>query len=103
MCGVHALNNAIGFCFCTPKDLSQACDAYLSELPFETRDMHEAPTGWYSSEVMCKSLQITGDWKGRFEWGLQPLHVDPAILQGEDVVGAVVNLRIEKHWVALRY
>jgi hypothetical protein len=64
--------------------------------------VHEAATGWYSSEVLARALQITGDWKGRFLWGLEPLHVSPAQLESADVVGAVVNLRAERHWVAIR-
>ena len=103
MCGRSAINNGIGFCFCTSKDLMHACEDYLQEHPYDTRDMHEADTGWFSSEVMARSLLMTGDWKGRFEWGLQPLHVDPTVLQSDDVAGAVVNLRVEKHWVALRF
>jgi len=65
--------------------------------------MHGAATGWYSSEVMARALLMTGAWKGRFRWGMEPLHVNPAVLQSEDVAGAVVNLRAKKHWVALRY
>jgi hypothetical protein len=102
-CGMHALNNAIGFMFCTEKDLSRACDAYLHDHPFDLRDMHVAPTGWYSSEVLAKALQITGCWKGTVRWGLRPLHVDPSVLQAENVAGAVVNLRTKQHWVAIRY
>ena len=48
-CGVHALNNAIGFCFATAAELSRACDAFLREHPYDSRAMHEAPTGWYSN------------------------------------------------------
>ena len=62
--------------------------------------MHEAATGWYSSEVLARGLQITGDWSLR--WGLEPLHVNPTQLESADVVGAVVNLRAERHWVAIR-
>ena len=65
-CGVHALNNAIGFCFVTARELSRACDAFLREHSYDARAMHEAPTGWYSSEIMALSLQITKEWKGRY-------------------------------------
>ena len=102
-CGMHALNNAIGFMFCTAKDLAHACDAYLQDNPYELRGANAAPTGWYSSEVMAKALQSTVAWKCALRWGLQPLHVDPTVLQAEHVVGAVVNLRAKQHWVAIRY
>jgi hypothetical protein len=95
------LNNACGFCVATAADLARACDAYLHDHPYDRRDAHEAATGWYSSEVLARALQITGDWKGRFQWGLEPLHVNPAQLESADVVGAVVNLRAERHWVAI--
>jgi hypothetical protein len=102
-CGMHALNNAIGFMFCTAKDLARACDAYLQDNPYELRGANAAPTGWYSSEVMAEALQSTVGWKCTLRWGLQPLHVDPTVLQAEHVVGAVVNLREKQHWVAIRY
>ena len=59
-CGMHALNNAIGFMFCTERDLARACEANLRDHAFDLRDMHVAPTGWYSSEVMATALLITG-------------------------------------------
>ena len=102
-CGLHALNNCIGFCFATAAELSRACDAFLREHPYDRRDMHEAPTGWYSSEAMALALQITKERKGRFRWGLEPLHVNPARLESPDCAGAVVNLRAKRHWVAIRY
>ena len=33
-CGLHALNNCIGFCFATAAELSRACDAFLREIHF---------------------------------------------------------------------
>ena len=103
LCGLHCLNNCIGFCFATTADLKRACDRYLLEHPYDHRDMHEAPTGWYSSEVMALALQVTGAWKGRFRWGLEPLHINPAQLESLECVGAVINLRVKSHWVAVRY
>jgi hypothetical protein len=100
---MHALNNAIGFMFCTERDLARACEANLRDHAFDLRDMHVAPTGWYSSEVMATALLITGVWRGAFQWVMQPLHVDPAVLQAENVAGAVVHLRVKQRWVAMRY
>ena len=54
-------------------------------------------------EVMALALQITGAWKGRFQWGLQPLHIEPEQLKSPDCAGAVVNIQAKHHWVAVRY
>ena len=72
---MHALNNAIGFIFCTAKDLARACDDYLHDSPYELRGAHAAPTGWYSSEVMAEALQMTVGWKCALRWGLQTLRL----------------------------
>jgi len=55
-CGMHALNNALGFAFAGEEDLVFACDEWLRAshhegLP-EVRARHMNAHGWYSIEVM---------------------------------------------------
>jgi hypothetical protein len=55
-CGMHALNNSLGFQLCTDDDMTFALEDYIRssthEGLHEIRSMHEKRTGWYSSEVM---------------------------------------------------
>ena len=106
-CGMHALNNAVGLPLHDANDMTRACEIYLQETAVdgvrESRDMHERPGGWYSSEVMAKAVTSTCMSKlGRVEhvMQLEPLHVNPDALRGS--VGGVVNIG-NAHWVALRW
>ena len=106
LCAMHALNNAIGRDWQTPEDMAYACDQYLLEahqegLP-EKRGDHEAPGGWYSSEVLAYAVRSTPTRRsGRqeVEMRLEPLGRNPEFIYR--CKGAVVNMA-NRHWVALR-
>ena len=105
-CGLHALNNALGFDFLGAEDMSRACDVLLAELAHEgnpePRDQHELPSGWYSEAVMATALRVKDN--------LYQFNVDAPLLGNDDdmmriftdyVRGVVVNLQ-QQHWVAVR-
>jgi len=106
LCAMHALNNAIGRDWQKAEDMVYACDHYLSEacregLP-EKRCDHEAPGGWYSSEVLAYAVRSTPmrrSGRQEFEMRLEPLGRNPESIHR--CKGAVVN-KANRHWVALR-
>ena len=66
-CGIHALNNMLGFHLLSPEDMARAADAFI----FENRELadniqdHLAPAGDYSIEVMdmvlrTKAMEVYG-------------------------------------------
>ena len=107
LCGMHALNNAIGRALHTPDSMSHACDVYVEtachEGFVEERAEHEKPNGWYSSEVLAqavvtRSLFVAGHVE--YVLKLEPLRFNAEALQSS--VGAVVNINND-HWVALKW
>ena len=105
-CGMHALNNAVGFKWQSISDMQHACDAYVKmrreEGENELHSDHARTSGWYSIEVMCHAMRLTSMrnvGKIEYELSLNPLHRDPEALRNAS--GAVVNLN-GMHWVALR-
>ena len=106
MCGMHALNNAVGRKWQTPEDMNAACDEYLrasqQEGSSEDARDHVASNGWFSSEVLACAVTSTSLRRaGHVEYvmNLEPLHVKPERLHS--AIGAVVNVG-GSHWVALR-
>ena len=106
MCGMHALNNAVGRKWQTPEDMNAACDEYLrasqQEGSSEDARDHVARNGWFSSEVLACAVTSTSLRRaGHVEYvmNLEPLHVKPERLHS--AIGAVVNVG-GSHWVALR-
>ena len=106
MCGMHALNNAVGRKWQTPEDMNAACDEYLrasqQEGSSEDARDHVASNGWFSSEVLACAVTSTSLRRaGHVEYvmNLEPLHVKPERLHS--AIGAVVNVG-GCHWVALR-
>ena len=106
MCGMHALNNAVGRKWQTPEDMNIACDEYLraSQQEGSSEDAmdHVASNGWFSSEVLACAVTSTSLRRaGHVEYvmNLEPLHVKPERLHS--AIGAVVNVG-GSHWVALR-
>jgi hypothetical protein len=107
-CGRHALNNALGgeHAF-SNDDLSNACDVVVAESLFpdnegiagdpQHRHDHEAADGWYSEAVLAMALRRTLQYRLL----LEPLHVNPNVLEESRIAGAVVN-KDNEHWVALR-
>ena len=102
-CGIHALNNALGFRLVGPGDMTHAAEAFL----FENRELadnmqdHVAPAGDYSIEVMGMVLRTKAmqDY-GRLRWQM----ADRRAMEISDLhgcVGAIVNL-LGRHWVAVR-
>ena len=109
LCGMHALNNALGNKRFTHADFEHAVDvleveasipdaAYVDAAPFD-RSEHIGPSGWYSDEAIGKVLQIAGE----HELLLDPLTAINAdlVLSAGDISGAIVN-KDNSHWVALR-
>ena len=106
-CGMHALNNAVGWAWQTEEDMQFALDNYLHTMRFEgvqeIRAKNGTSSGWYSSEVLCHAVQTTSMRKAdrlEYEMKLEPLHTNPAWIR--ECIGAVVNIE-DIHWVALRY
>ena len=105
MCGLHALNNAVGEDFISHQDMVFACESFIQEAAVDgimwNVDDHVAPGGWYSSEVMAHSLRTTSMQKRdriTFQMDLRPLGDSPGMIHAAR--GAVVNT--PHHWVALR-
>ena len=106
MCGMHALNNAIGFPYNSASDMEHALRTYLADakfegLPEEAHD-HAAPGGWFSSEVLAFAMRSTPLRRGapiEYVLTLEALKRKPHIIH--HCVGAVVN-QANTHWLALR-
>ncbi|CAK0884111.1 unnamed protein product [Prorocentrum cordatum] len=105
-CGLHALNNALGFDFLTVADMTAACTLHLDESAMEgnpePRHLHESDGGWYSEAVLAVALRMK---QNLFRLNLDnPLQATPAgllRLNAEAVSSAVIN-KDQSHWVALR-
>ena len=113
-CGMHALNNALGFEFILASDMRLAAQSYIDEQQFERnpermRD-HIGRSGFYSEAVMTFVLR----WKiAQHELGnharftmdvnqpVQPNHDDASRIHEADVQGIIVNLN-HAHWTAFR-
>ena len=106
-CGLHALNNAIGYAFLDAAQLEDAADIYLADANsdglVEERADHIRRTGWYSEAVLSYALRLKGH--------LFSLNLDNQLLDDTDrplrifddtVRGVVVNMDNE-HWVAFRH
>ena len=109
-CGMHALNNAVGWAWQSIKDMQRAADVFLNEMESEgspeMRSQHIAPGGWYSSEVLATAIRSTSMHKierVEYQLGLQLLHVNPDRIYSSLVEGGVVNLKDKRHWVAVRF
>jgi hypothetical protein len=120
MCGMHALNNAVGRRWQSSEDMKFACEEFLRERRFEcgmvdalmTADdkkkealelsRHAREDGWYSDEIIAKAVVSTSlrrEGRVEFELSLRPLCDNPRMIHAAQ--GAVVNID-ERHWVALR-
>ncbi|CAK0895135.1 unnamed protein product [Prorocentrum cordatum] len=122
-CGLHALNNALGFDFLTVADMTAACTLRLGESAMEgnpePRHLHESDGGWHSEAVLAVAQRMK---QNLFRLNLDnPLQATPAgdlphpgrarsasdglagllRLNAEAVSGAVIN-KDQSHWVALR-
>ena len=105
-CGLHALNNAVGFEFLTAADMSEACTVLLHELAMEDnperRDDHELLTGWYSEAAMAQAFRVKQNiYRLDLDDPVQPNEGHLHRLYTEDVLGLVVN-KDQEHWVAVR-
>ena len=106
LCGMHALNNGLGFQFCKEHDMAFALEDYLISAKHdglhEIRSMHAISSGWYSSEVMSHAINTASMSKSgtvRYVMELKPLLADPNVIH--TAVGAIVN-KDNTHWVAIR-
>ena len=103
-CGLHALNNAIGFHCFDPCDMSFAADTFMAEDGFDLGDViedHVRDGGWYSSEVLATALRTTAMQKyDRIRWQMS---LAPArhLADLAAALGAIQN-RSNTHWIALR-
>ena len=106
MCGMHALNNAMGFPYHSASDMEHALMTYLADANFEglpeEEDDHAAPGGWFSSEVLAFAMRSTPLRRGapiEYVLTLEVLKREPHLIH--HCVGVVVN-QPNTHWVALR-
>ena len=97
---------ALGHQFATDADFDHALEDFLAGSQHEglhdSRTLHCAPGGWYSSEVIGQavtSVSLRKAGKVQYVMQLRPLYVAPSHLH--TCVGAIVNID-DKHWVALK-
>ena len=106
-CGLHALNNALGFAFLTAQDMTYACDVLLQEREWdgspERREDHECAAGWYSEAVMTQALRCKRNiYKMDVDAPLKPEEEENLErIYESDVIGVVVNVN-QVHWVAFK-
>jgi hypothetical protein len=105
-CGMHALNNALGFDLVTAADMTRACNVYLAEMQIEgspeERRIHENIDGWYSEAVMAQALRIKDNlYKLDLDNPLQPREDNLLRIYADNVHGLVLN-KLNRHWVAFR-
>ena len=98
-CGLHALNNALGFPLLNHIDMSHACNVYLAEMQMEgspeLRNMHENEHGWYSEAVMATALRVKGNlYKLDVDKPLQPVQDEMHEIYADDVIGIVATLDV---------
>ena len=103
MCGIHALNNALGAHYFDPEDMEHAADTFIAENPDlgDERGQHLAPNGDYSIEVMMMALRTKAMAAfDRICWHMEGQRA----LSGADLVGCLgaVQNRRGTHWVALK-
>ncbi|CAE7513119.1 prmt1, partial [Symbiodinium pilosum] len=102
-CGIHALNNVLGFHCVGVEDMTHAAETFLFENPDlgDNVQDHLAPEGDYSIEVMSMVLRT----KAMAEFGQLRWQMDiQRVMTSQDLhgcIGAVQNLN-NRHWVALR-
>ena len=102
-CGIHALNNALGFHLVNAQDMVYAADAFLFENPELADNVqdHLRPQGDYSFEVMSMVLRTKAmEAFGQLRWQMEDRRARN-IKDLEGCVGAVQH-RSGRHWVALR-
>ncbi|CAE7243226.1 pfh1 [Symbiodinium sp. KB8] len=101
-CGIHALNNALGFHFIDARDMTRAADAFLFENQelYDNVQDHVAPEGDYSIEVMSMVLRTKAmEVFGQLRWEMD-IQRAMTVRDLEGCVGAVQHRH--SHWVALR-
>ena len=102
-CGIHALNNALGFHCFGVEDMLHAADTFLFENPElgDRQQDHVAPEGDYSIEIMLMALRTKAmqDF-GRLRWHMDDCRATE-LQDLEGCIGAVQNID-GRHWVALR-
>ena len=106
-CGLHALNNAIGFELLWPQDMTAALKVFLQESlmegSLENPAWHASATGWYSEAVMATALRVKQNiFKLDLDNPVQNSAVSRGRLYDASVVGMVVNEH-NTHWTAVRY
>ena len=105
LCGMHALNNALGGAVFTETDMKEAVQILLEEGGEERGEVaqdHMAADGYYSSEVLAQVIQskaLAAFNRIRWEMVLQPVTTKHEL---EAAVGLVQN-RDNAHWVAYRF
>ena len=104
LCGMHALNNALGQAIFTETDMDLAVQILLDEGGAdrgEVREDHMAPGGYFSSEVLAQVLQskaMAAFDRVRWEMRLEPV----TCLEHLHVAAGAVQNRANAHWVAYR-
>lgn len=111
LCGLHALNMAVGQAAFTEAHLHNSAAAVVGEYHAfafaagarcEARlEDHVAADGWFSEEAMAAALAADARWSfDQTSVGLQALPGASGTFWEPDVVGALVHR--PGHWVALR-
>ncbi|CAK0903273.1 unnamed protein product [Prorocentrum cordatum] len=103
-CGMHALNNALGFALLDEGTMEASAHAFIEHaaldgLPQRLRD-HMSPSGGYSEAVLAFVLQRCGN---SFSLNLNApvLPQDAMNIFAPNVVGVVVNQN-NAHWIAVK-
>ncbi|CAK0881113.1 unnamed protein product, partial [Prorocentrum cordatum] len=103
-CGMHALNNALGFALLDEGTMEASAHAFIEHaaldgLPQRLRD-HMSPSGDYSEAVLAFVLQRCGN---SFSLNLNApvLPQDAMNIFAPNVVGVVVNQN-NAHWIAVK-
>ncbi|CAJ1448949.1 unnamed protein product, partial [Effrenium voratum] len=104
LCGLHALNNAIGQPLFGPADMEAALDWYMHS----TRELeqsweeHATASGWYSIQVLYTALHTKGMATfHRLQWTLV---LKPPCAERHEVEASVAVLQNHhnRHWVVLK-
>ena len=105
-CGLHAVNNALGFQFINEELLKVSCTEYIAHssregLP-EVSEDHMSADGDYSEALLAFALQFHGNvYSLDVNRPFLPTEESALKVFSPDVVGVLVNQN-NAHWVAVR-
>ena len=105
-CGLHAINNAVGFELLQAASMNIACTEYLAEMlregTFEHPDMHIGPSGDYSEAVMAFALRHhTNTYELDLNSPVLQIELSKMCIFAPNVCGIIVNKQ-QRHWVTIK-